>query len=313
MKKFFSFFAFSLILSLASFAQTLRVMTFNINGDYSKHRANNAEWVSRISDIIDISGADLVFLQETPVQSDSDIRGEFLRVLKDSLSEKESAKNWQSFSTYSYIKKGTKFTLNSAILYDSQKITAFNRGRFPLDFSDEDVALKFGNHHNNLQVAHFFFNSDPKKAFRVVNAHVYYGKTVADRKDDAARISKILEKIEEGYPAIVAGDMNLSAKQLRTVLGGGYGYDGGAVIRTTFRNSNADFIKMSNSYDHIIYNNLLYPVSPLKNALSDVEKDSFGPGEIELSGEKFGSGKEFYEKISDHFPVVMEIRFLEEK
>lgn len=298
------------------YSETFTVMSFNILGDSSRHRANNTEWVNDIAEIIKTSNADIVLLQEAPVQSDSDIKGEFIRVLKDSLKDKQPTKKWIGISTFNYLNKKVKFTLNNAVLYNSEVFMTLGNGRYPINFQDS-LFIKYKSKFNNFQVIQFAFKNNMSKKFLIMNIHTYR----QDPKFDLEKIGNIINDYCNNQSFIIAGDFNMSIRMMDETMRN-YGnkkiyidgntnpvdYKGLKTTISTKCENNELFL--ANDYDHFLYSGKIKNIGVIHHVFSNIQLSSYPKNYIKI-GEKYYNNKtrNFRSEISDHLPIVMTFEY----
>lgn len=309
------------ILSFCIFchAKTFKVMSFNIGTNSSSHRANDKDWINTISEIIKDSDADIIFLQETPILSDSDIRGEFLRALKDNLLKIQPNKKWQSLSTFSCLRnkvisnKKPSYTLNNAVLYNSDVFIALLNGHYPINFEDEITFHDYQSRFNNIQVIQFAFRDEVSKRFLGMNVHTYYG----DPSSDLEIIGNIIRDYCNDQSYIIAGDFNMSIGWINSVIqnygkriihidgdnnpGGNYG------LKTSISKKDDDNkIFLLNDYDHFLYSGRIINIDRIHHVFSDLHSDFYPENFIQIGEKYYNNDKNnFRIDISDHMPVMM--------
>ncbi len=304
------------------YSETFTVMSFNIQGASGQHRANNTEWVNDIAEIIKMSNADIVLLQETPILSDSDIKGEFIRVLKDSLKEKQSLKKWSGISTFNYLRndynnKKPPFTLNNAVLYNSEVFMTLGNGRYPINFQDSKLFINYKSYFNNFQVIQFAFKNNMSKKFLIMNIHTYY----QDPKFDLEKMGNIINAYCNNQSFIIAGDFNMSIRMVYETIRN-YGnkkiyIDGNTnpiddtglktTISTKCKNNE---LFLANDYDHFLYSGKIKNIGVIHHVFSNIQLSSYPKNYIKV-GEKNYNNKtrNFRSEISDHLPVVMTFEY----
>lgn len=291
-------------------------MSFNLGSNSSSHRANDTEWIKRVAFIIEKSDADIVLLQEVPAISDSDTREEFLRRLKDNL----ITKRWSSISTVNALsnkahpEKKPSFTLNNAVLYNSDLLQAFFDGRYPINFSDPKCFTNYKTRFNNLQVITFAFRDSLGKKFYVINTHTY----AADPESDLRVIGNVIRDFcSNSQPFIIGGDINMNLMWTYNTISNyankiqmdGFYNIAGAGIKTSLSSSNSNGkIILANDYDHFIYSsNITALLHPMRHAITGFEQDYYTTGQININGKNYQNNTEFIKEISDHFPILIQI------
>ena len=102
-----------LLCSLSLFATTIKVMSFNVNGQSNNIRSNE-KYTNNICAIVKESGADIVLMQEFYIKQD-----------EPELFRKRLGDTWECFSTREYIKKGFE-KQNNIVFYNNRKIVPTN-------------------------------------------------------------------------------------------------------------------------------------------------------------------------------------------
>lgn len=297
-------------------------MSFNIGSNSSKHRANDTEWLKRLSDIIIMSNPDIVLLQEVPTRDESDTKEEFLRRLKDQL----KSKKWRSISTVKALsnkehpEKTPSYTLNNAILYNSDILLAFLDGRYPINFADKNNFSSYKTRFNNLQVIEFSFNDSLGDKFLVINTHTY----ASDPKSDIKSICNVINDYSKNSkPYIIGGDINLSLSETYNAFYNGTkknfridGFDSftGVPLKTSLSSTNRkNEIVFANDYDHFIYSSNIDATYTIKHAITEGKSDYYSSNQIRINNETYKNNSEFINKVSDHFPVIitLDIKFNE--
>lgn len=296
-------------------------MSFNIGANSSKHRANDTEWIKRLSDIIIMSNPDIVLLQEVPARDESDTKEEFLRRLKDQL----KSNKWKSISTVKALsnkehpEKTPSFTLNNAVLFNSDILLAYLDGRYPINFADKNNFSSYKTRFNNLQVITFSFKDSLGDKFLVINTHTY----ASDPESDIKSICNVINSYCNNQPYIIGGDINLSLSKtcnafnkntISTFRIDGFDNFTGIPLKTSLSSNNSKGkIIFANDYDHFIYSSNIDSIYTIKHAITEGKSDYYSSNQIKINNETFKNNSEFINKVSDHFPVIitLDIKFNE--
>lgn len=300
-------------------AKTFKVISFNIGTNSSRHRANDKEWINSIAEIIKESDADIIFLQEAPILSDSDIRGEFLRVLKDTLLTIQPNKKWQSLSTFSYLRnkvvvnRKPSYTLNNAVLYNSEVFISLLNGHYPINFEDGTTFYNYQSRFNNIQVIQFAFKDEISKRFLGINVHTYYG----DPSSDLEIVGNIIRDYCNEQSYIIAGDFNMSIGWINSVIlnygnrkiyiDGNNNPDGNYGLKTSIsKKSDNNQLFLLNDYDHFLYSGKIKNVDIIHHVFSNMSLDFYPENSIKIGEKYYNNAKNnFRSDISDHMPIVM--------
>lgn len=332
MKKIISFLILALI-SVFVFAEEITILSFNIAHNSSYKKENKEEWLNQLAQIICENSADIVLLQEVPLELKKGLVKKFYgdvelhfrtpqdRTFLNQLAEKLGS-NWNFFSTAAYLLHdgvvidGTSFSggdmgQNNAVLYDSQK------------FSAEDLADKLGFtnfpdcdyrfNKNNLQVVRFF-EKESGHFFVVSNVHLQSKNNIEKRNSDLENLADMLLNEFGGElsdePIIVAGDFNTSRREFENAGFYFYIIDGKSSPKTTL-STNSNRFKYANDYDHFVYNSAMQSILVAETrraklgGITNLEKaDS-----IELYAKEFRSSKDLRDRLSDHVPILLVFDF----
>lgn len=310
-----------------SYSQDFKVLSFNLGANSSRHRANDTEWIEDIAEIIKMSDSDIVLLQEAPIQSESDIRGEFLRVLKDKLKLMQSYKSWESISTYGYLKnkenpnKTPSFTMNNAILFNSNIFMAYLNGRYPINFKDDQCFSNYQTRFNNLQLVQFSFKSSPNNKFYMINVHTYFSNPDSDLKI----IGKIIRDYCKNKSFIVAGDFNKSITDVYNIIksfcvneifiDGEKNHLDFIGLKTSIgKKGDSNGLILSNDYDHFLYSGKIQSNEKIQHVFSNTRQDFYVENSIQIGNKQYNNNKNnFKEDISDHLPIVMTFKYVNDK
>lgn len=295
-------------------------MSFNLGTHSSRHDANDSRWIENIAEIITVSNADLILLQEVPITNESDTKDEFLRRVKDVLLGSQYHKHWQSLSTVSYIHDTTGSVpakklrkLNNAMLYDGNKLSCILGGYYPINFKDIYTSQNYQPRFNNIQVVQFAFPQNQNKNLLVMNIHAYFKEPHSDLKF----LCNIIRDYTDKQEFIIGGDINLSLEPAYDAINTGVNrkiyIDGidmfGGVrqgLKTTLSTKKEeDKITLAHDYDHFIYSSGIKTKEEIHHVFSKVKLDSYDAGTIKVKGKAYKSAQEFKQDVSDHLPVVM--------
>lgn len=327
-------FAVVSFISIFIFAEEITVLSFNIAHNSAYKKEHRKEWISQISEIVNSNNADIVLLQEIPLELKrgfvkkyyGDVELHFkvpekrtiLNEIAESLGE-----NWQFFSTATYLLhggvkidgidiSGGDMSQNNAILYKANRFSAedmakeFGFTRFP------DCDYRFNK--NNVQIVQFC-EMETGKSFVVSNVHLQSKNAIEKRNSDLENLADLLLNEFGGEigdePIIVGGDFNTNRWEFDEMGFFLYFVDGKESPKTTL-STVKDRIKYANDFDHFVYNLALKKFltsemnrAVLGNSGTDLEKVK----SVVISGKKFNSAQEIRERLSDHVPIVISFDF----
>lgn len=323
MKKLLSI-TFLLLFSLCAFCAPIKIMSFNLCGSEKKSNyQNDSMWADEIIKIIKDSKADIVLMQEISVPVDK--RTEYFSVPKknnvlDYFTRKLSGfnGNWKYFSSAEYqLRKEKKIndqtyskaTANqtNAILYNSSMLNAVDKAK-ELGFTDFSGKYLFDK--NNAQVIEFT-EIKTKNKLNVINVHLPYNN-LKNHERDLKTLESLYEKLKFKSATVIGGDfntwrVNLTNQNFDNVDGTtSWYYDKKAGIKTTVNENKKSFC-FSNQFDHFIYNNKIKVVQIMKRVGIQSQSDTFSS--IKIGNHTYYNSKEYSDRISDHFPIIIEIDF----
>ncbi|MBQ2529183.1 MAG: endonuclease/exonuclease/phosphatase family protein [Treponema sp.] len=325
---FFAFF------SIFVFADEITLLSFNIAHNSAYKKEHRDEWISQISEIIHDNSADIVLLQEVPIELKrgfikklyGDVELHFKtpekRTILNELSEK-IGQGWAFCSTAEYLLhdgvnidgvsiSGGDMSQNNAVFYDSNRFSVE-------DLADELGFTDFPNgdylfNKNSVQVLRFT-EIDTGKSFIIVNVHLQSKNSIEKRNADLENLSDMLlnefggELTDE--PIAVGGDFNTKRVEFDDVGFLMYFIDGKSSPKTTLSTS-AEKFKYANDFDHFVYNQAMKSIltkdmsrAKLGDSGTNLEKVKT----VVIFGKKFKSSKELRERLSDHVPIIMSFDF----
>ena len=282
-----------------------------------------------IADMIDESGADVVFLQEVWVKPPENAA---LNRMVGRL-----GKDWAFVTSSSYALmemqyKGEEtyktggYAQNNAILYNKKKLilTDFADALGFTDFNGDYLFDK-----NNVQVVAFKLAENQSSSYDLyaINVHLPYND-YQHRMRDLETLEKLYAKYKRSGALVIAGDFNLNRSVLTTrnfdfVDGSERWFsDLNYGIATTVSPSNKDYVIFVNDYDHFIYNRKLKPVEEMHRAFSEERNAgtnaSAGTGSfyearkrnsdlIRFGKNVYTRGVDYREAVSDHVPIMLTI------
>lgn len=319
-------FCFSLVFLFVfatSFCDTLTIMSFNLNGTNSSHRMKEkSRWAEDIAAIISQANADIVLLQEVSIELDKRLDTEYFKnpkkdnVLDFFIRELKNGK-WEYCTSADYIlrknmsidgrtyKSGNK-TQNNAVLYNESKLKANDQKKM-LNFDTfKDSKYKFDK--NSVQVIEFEERATRQK-FIVMNVHLPYSDIDSYTKDlDTLERLYASQKLKMGV--IVGGDFNthreaLTKRNFDNVDGTTnwyYNFNFGLLTTIAVRNSKT--FAFANAYDHFIYNKKIKEEKITQRVAIPTKDTSLS--HVKIGNNTFYNSKDFYNRVSDHYPIVFE-------
>lgn len=329
-RKRFACLVFLIFSSVFVFAAEIRVLSFNIAHNSAYKKEHRDEWLSQIAEIVHENEADIVLLQEVPVELNKgfvkkyygDVELHFKtpkeRTILNELSEK-LGDSWDFSSTAAYLLhdgvsidgvdfSGGDMSQNNAVFFDSNRFSAEDMASV-LGFTDfPDCDYRFNK--NSVQVIRFT-ELESEKTFVIANVHLQSKNAIEKRNSDLENLSDMLLNEFGGEisdePIAVGGDFNTSRKEFESVGFFLYFVDGKTSPKTTLSTS-AEKFKYANDFDHFVYNQAMKIVitketmrAKLGNAVTNLEKVK----SVTIFGKEFFSSKDFRERLSDHVPIIM--------
>jgi endonuclease/exonuclease/phosphatase family metal-dependent hydrolase len=313
-------FVFLLFSGNLLYAEKITLLSLNMG---AKGRTAN-----KIADMIDESGADIVFLQEVWVKDPENAAlNRMLKRLGD---------DWDFVTSSSYALmemryvgeesyKTGGYAQNNAIVYNRKKLVITDLAD-EVGFTDFDGDYLFDK--NNVQLVEFKLNNKKSKLY-AINVHLPYND-YQHRIRDLETLEKLYAKYKHSSALVIAGDFNLNRSALtvrnfdfvdgtkRWFSDPNYG------IATTVSPSKKSGVFFVNDYDHFICNKKTKVVEEMHRAFVGGKNDSArktdfdgrgdsssGRGkfceELVFGKESFSSGSDYREAISDHVPIMMTI------
>ncbi|UTC76745.1 hypothetical protein E4O04_01425 [Treponema sp. OMZ 799] len=306
------------------FCDTLKILSFNLNGNYKGHRLEVSElWADDIITIIKQSEADIVLLQEVYIdlikRSDTpyfknpkpnNVLDYFVRKLSG------YSGTWKYLTSAGYMLRkdmtvdGSKYisgnkTQNNAVLFNSNKLEGIDQAKM-LGFDQFTGSYLFDK--NSVQVIEFTdINKNSK--FVVINVHLPYNNW-----ENAERDLNTLEKLYSLFKlktgVIIGGDFNtqrqfLTKRNFDNVDGTkSWYYDKNFGLPTTISTTDEESFKFYNDYDHFIFNNKIKEETIMQRLGIPVDDMSFYA--IRIGNNNFYNSKDFFDRISDHYPIIFE-------
>ena len=299
----------------AAFAEKLKLLSLNMG---AKGRT-----AALIADMIDESGADIVFLQEVWVKPPENAA---LNRMVGRL-----GKDWAFVTSSSYALmemqyKGEEtyktggYAQNNAILYNRKKLSVTDFADV-LGFTDFDGEYLFDK--NNVQVVAFKLAGTSSTSYDLyaINVHLPYND-YQHRMRDLETLEKLYAKYKRSAALVIAGDFNLNrsvltARNFDFVDGSKRWFsDPNYGIATTVSPSNKDYAIFVNDYDHFIYNKKAKIAEEMHRAFSE-DKASEASGFYDARKRssdiiRFGKnvytrGVDYREAVSDHIPIMLAV------
>ena len=306
--------------SNAVYAEKITLLSLNIG---AKGRT-----AYKIADMIDESGADIVFLQEVWVKDPENAAlNRMLKRLGD---------DWDFVTSSSYALmemryvgeesyKTGGYAQNNAIVYNRKKLVLTDLAD-EVGFTDFDGDYLFDK--NNVQLVEFKLNNKKSKLY-AINVHLPYND-YQHRIRDLETLEKLYAKYKHSSALVIAGDFNLNRSALTVrnfdfVDGSKRWFsDPNYGIATTVSPSKKSGVFFVNDYDHFICNKKTKVVEEMHRAFAGGKNDSArktdsdgrgdsssGRGksceELIFGKESFSSGSDYREAISDHVPIMITI------
>lgn len=325
---------FAFVFASFAFAEKITVMSFNIAHNSAYKKEHRKEWISQIAEIVKENEADVVLLQEVPLELKRGYVKKYYNGVELNFKVPEShtilddiAKElgdlWKYFSTGTYLLhngivvdgvefSGGDMSQNNAVLYNSSKFAAEDMAESLGFLNFPDCDYRFNK--NNLQVIQFT-EIETNKIFIVANVHLQSKNAIEKRDRDLENLSDMLLNEFGGElsedPIVVGGDFNTNRWEFENVGFYFYYIDGKKSLKTTLSTS-ADKFKYSNDYDHFIYNKAMKNLivsemghAKLGTAGSDLEKVK----SFYIAGKEFTSAQDLRTRLSDHVPIVISFEF----
>lgn len=321
---------FSLIILLFSlnfvFAKDLSIMSFNIQGHgpgSSEHRMGKTEWENQIVQIINSSGAHIVLLQEIPLY---DVPNNLAKVFAEKLNKGSGSWDYITSVPYSI----SSMDLNNAVLYnkkyvnlmgDYAKKSPFNMYAYKENPTEDNRKYKFIK--NNEQILEFTYNENPSSSFMIVNVHLPGPDENEKRFEERRQLELLYALHKRKMPVIIAGDFNISRKDL--IRGSNFSdaiIDGSQERyadvwgqKTTVSSSDMVNFTLINDFDHfIISKNDIFTVNEQMHLVfSKDKKEKFENLKIGkytyTNAYTYWRGQAGIPGISDHLPIMIKLKF----
>ncbi len=336
------FFSVFLFLSVFAFADTIKVMSFNVGGLDHNHRAiSNAKWLNNICFIIKQSGADIVLLQEfyTELPKETETTAD-IKAFQNMLGN-----NWQYFCSNKYIsknlsefdKKKAEFwgktswvrTQNNIIFFNNRKVLAINDSSI-INFASENLQYKFAKNHT--QVVEFRLSGQESKNFVVVNVHTAHPRNLGNYRKDIETLEKLYKNLSRTYKILIGGDFNTSRKEpMQNDKTGGevllyknkesksprfynavidsesplYCYPQGGLFTCRFEDHSGIYPTLDT--DHFITYGMRIK-NETRHALQNARSNKDFPyGQIKIASNSYTKISKFKKDVSDHLPIIIEI------
>lgn len=314
MKKFCAFFAIFFV-SVLVFAEEIKVLSFNMG---SRNRT-----ALQVADMIQESGADIVFLQEIWVSAPKD---DALQKMRTRLGKSD----WDFVSSSSYILNqvttigGETYKTggngqNNAILYNKSKIALTNLAEMVGFTHFGKVESDFLFDKNNVILVEFSPKDKLAQKCVAIDIHLPYTDK-PHRKRDLATLERLYARYKLKYAVIVAGDFNYNRKDLTKrnfdFVDGTENWfsDPNFGICTTLSTKGDDRVIFANDYDHFIFNKKIKVVEQMHRAFTDStdsEAIRMVSEKIQFGSEIFTNSVDFRKSVSDHVPIMMSVEILE--
>lgn len=315
-RSFFLVYLVFVVVSFVSCAGEFSIMSFNIQGNNVQHDVINEDWVDQIVQVIKMSKADIVLLQEVRLLRESPANN-LLESLVSKLNKKGD--NWNFCSSVRYAK--CKMDLHNAILYNAKNVTLKKDLAYspPFNFvqyydTTENDPRRYQFVYNNVQVIEFAHKDKSSQSFYVVNVHLPSPKNTKLVKE-----RHILELLYADYkskkPLIIAGDFNIRRSELKrgsnfsdAIIDGNEGrYSDFWGQKTTLSTSTKEFT-LSNDYDHFIVNknSLFYISEQMRHVFTKNKVEKYDT--LSIGKEKYSNSFDYMD-LSDHMPIMIRLKF----
>lgn len=203
----------------------------------------------------------------------------------------------------------SKATANqtNAILYNSSIFNVIDKAK---EFGFTDFSGEYLFDKNNVQIIEFT-EIKTKNKLNVINVHLPYNNT-DNWKRDLKTLESLYEKLKFKSAIVIGGDfntwrVNLTNQNFDNVDGTtSWYYDKKAGIKTTVSEEKKSF-RFAQQFDHFIYNNKIKVVQIMKRVGIQSQSDTFSS--IKIGNHTYYNSKEYSDRISDHFPIIIEIDF----
>ena len=306
------------------FAESVKVVSFNLNGTARNHRFETSyQWADEIISILKKSDADIILLQEVYIPLDKRMDTPYFRKAKknnvlDYFTSHLSGYNgvWNYFTSANYmLRKDMKIseelyksgnnTQNNALLFNSSKFKAKDLSE---QLNLEDFSGKYKFDKNSIQVIEF---SDIKTSskFVIINVHLPSVDNVHKLRDlDTLKLLFNSYKIHQAV--IIGGDINISRKDLMPsyfeFVDGtdSWYYDKNFGLLTSISGKKSDGVAFANDFDHFIFSNKVKIITKMMRVNDCLNKTWYS--NIKLGNHTFYNSKEYTKMISDHYPIIIE-------
>lgn len=319
---------YSVVLISSIFSESLKIMSFNLNGTQKSHRLEtNEQWANDIVAIIKQSEADIVLLQEVTIELDKRLDTKYFKNPRknnvlDYFCRKLSGfgGKWEYFTSAGYMlqkdieiegetySSGNK-TQNNAILYNTRKLKGKDRAK---EFGFDKFNGKFLFDKNSVQVIEFVELATNSK-INIVNVHIPHNNF--DRYyRDFNTLERLYAQLKSRSAVIIGGDFNTHRKSLNdrnfdNVDGtSSWYYSKEFGLLTTIQTNNEENFGFRNSYDHFIFSNKIKEIQIMKRVKIPDNKQIYDS--IQIGNNRFYNSYEYYERISDHFPIIFEFEII---
>ena len=271
MRRFLFILAFFAIFNLSAtvFATDITLLSMNLAHTKRQGADGYDEWKNLVCAIVKESKADIVFLQEVPIELEKRFDTAVFKMAKkgnvlDDFSRCLGS-SWAYFSTADYaIRKNMTvgaenyvfcdMNQNNAILYNSRRVLGKNLAK-SLGFSDFSGDFLFDK--NNVQAIEFRVSGAESEKFVAINVHLPYNNA-SHRERDTATLERLFAHFKLKIGVIAAGDFNTHraelAKRNFDFADGNDGWfsDKNFGLKTTL-SAKGDGISFANDYDHFLF------------------------------------------------------------
>lgn len=165
---------------------------------------------------------------------------------------------------------------------------------------------------NSVQVIEFVELATNSK-INIVNVHIPHNNLDRYYRDLNTLVG-LYEQLKSRSAVIIGGDFNTHRKSLKdrkfdNVDGTSSWYSSAEFgLLTTIQKNNEENFGFSNSYDHFIFSNKIKENQIMKRVKIPDNKQIYDS--IQIGNNRFYNSYDYYERISDHFPIIFEFEII---
>lgn len=308
----------SLLFSFSIYASELTVMSFNIQGHgpgSKEHRIGKDKWEDQIIAVIEQSQAQLVLLQEFPTKDNKVSKTAIEKFLK----KLNGVWKYETSASYSI----SNMDLNNAVLYNTKYLTLvsdlakqapFNMLEYKLNKKEDTRRYKFIK--NNEQILEFKYIDKPSKTFYVINIHLPAPDENEKKNYEIGEIAKVYATYKRKVPILIAGDFNISRKELLrgsnfsdAIIDGNEGKYIDVWGQKTTVNKSKKELRLKSDYDHfIISNNSVFSISEQMHHVFSKDKKEYYD-QLKVGTQTYTNSYDYNKGLSDHIPIMIKLKF----